>query len=248
VDLIPLKFEESYKAKGWLGLILGQQLWYAFYPSAVATDTDFTQQMGTLARAIGDRGKRPSLSEAVPPMHPAQELAPAPASAPAPAPAPTAAPAAAPAAAPSAAPMTPARHGNSPVASSTTTTGSFAELTAFFSKERERAEAREAKLEAKLEQLLKDAQPPMAKDAVSDERLGALQVRLHELHEAKLLTDPELYKAEDAFADCIDALLSSTTTIAHPAVDRVLKMIGLSERMKTDASLARQLKRKLGVE
>ena len=28
VDMIPLMMQQGYKAKGWLGLILGQSVWY----------------------------------------------------------------------------------------------------------------------------------------------------------------------------------------------------------------------------
>ena len=31
VDMIPLKVQDGYKAKGWLGLILGTRMWYRFY-------------------------------------------------------------------------------------------------------------------------------------------------------------------------------------------------------------------------
>ena len=204
-------------------------MWYAFYPSAVTTDADFTQQMGALTRAIGDRGKR-RVSEAVPPAptHPAR--------------APEPAAAAAAAAAPAPVPV--------PSVASGATTSSFAELSAFFREERERAEAREARLEAKLEQLMEEARPQIqtAKDAISDERLDALQARMQTLREGQLLTDTQVYAAEDATADCIGAMLSPGTTIAHPAVDKVHKMISLCQRMKADGAFARQLCRGLGIE
>jgi hypothetical protein len=84
-----------------LGLILGQSLWHAFFPSAVGTDEKFMQKMDDLTREIGDRGKlktRTSVAEGVPPSA-AQtpDLDPAPAAfEPTPEPAPAPAPAAVP--------------------------------------------------------------------------------------------------------------------------------------------------------
>ena len=45
VDMIPLMVQQGFKAKGWLGLILGQSLWHAFFESAVPTPEKFMQQM-----------------------------------------------------------------------------------------------------------------------------------------------------------------------------------------------------------
>eukprot|EP01043_Picozoa_sp_COSAG02_P080211 COSAG02_NODE_18953_length_908_cov_22.638530_2_plen_98_part_01 len=42
--------------RGWLGLILGQSLWHAFYDSAVDTDAKFKDRMDGLIREIGNRG------------------------------------------------------------------------------------------------------------------------------------------------------------------------------------------------
>jgi hypothetical protein len=56
VDLIPLMMQQAYRAKGWLGLILGQSVYHTFYPNAVPTDERFLQQMDALIREIGDRG------------------------------------------------------------------------------------------------------------------------------------------------------------------------------------------------
>jgi hypothetical protein len=57
VDLVPLMMTEGYKAKGWLGLILGQSLWHAFYDAKVDTEAKFMNQVDALAREIGQRGK-----------------------------------------------------------------------------------------------------------------------------------------------------------------------------------------------
>jgi len=115
--MVPLMMQQGFKAKGWLGLILGQSVWYAFYESAVPTEEKFIEQMDSLIREIGDRGKIKTgkvSSEGVPPRAPAP--APVPAKAPAPAPAAAAAfeptPEPAPAPAPtiaSSVPATPSR-------------------------------------------------------------------------------------------------------------------------------------------
>ena len=76
--------QQGYMAKGWLGLILGQSVWHAFFDAAIPTDETFDQQMDVsqgpvltiiflvcgggrsvtpwlcaqaLVREIGDRGK-----------------------------------------------------------------------------------------------------------------------------------------------------------------------------------------------
>eukprot|EP01046_Picozoa_sp_COSAG06_P046970 COSAG06_NODE_6741_length_2802_cov_2.576027_2_plen_371_part_00 len=115
--MVPLMMQQGFKAKGWLGLILGQSVWYAFYETAVPTEEKFIEQMDSLIREIGDRGKIKTgkvSSEGVPPRAPAP--APVPAKAPAPAPAAAAAfeptPEPAPAPAPtiaSSVPSTPSR-------------------------------------------------------------------------------------------------------------------------------------------
>ena len=37
--------QQGYMAKGWLGLILGQSVWHAFFDAAIPTDETFDQQM-----------------------------------------------------------------------------------------------------------------------------------------------------------------------------------------------------------
>ena len=89
-EMIPLMMQENYRANGWLGLILGQNLYHAFYDSVVSSESLFAQQMAALTREVGDRGRiktnttptKKRVSEGVPPA-----AAPAPVPAPAPAPA-----------------------------------------------------------------------------------------------------------------------------------------------------------------
>ena len=95
---------------------------------------------------------------------------------------------------------------------------------------------------AQLEQRLSEALPQAASDAISDEELQTFQERLQTLHEAKLLSDDDLCCLEDTVADCIEVY--PVADVKHLCVDKTLRMLRLSEKMKVDASLARQLKRK----
>ena len=67
VDMIPLMVQEGYKAKGWLGLILGTRMWYPFYSCEDEDDAKFEKRVDPVAREIGERGKPRSVSEGVPP-------------------------------------------------------------------------------------------------------------------------------------------------------------------------------------
>ena len=67
--------------------------------------------------------------------------------------------------------------------------------------------------------------------------LPSLQSRLESLHAAKLLTDEELYRLEDAIADGVED--------EEGGGERVGKLVALSARLAGDAALARQLRRKL---
>ena len=86
-----------------------------------------------------------------------------------------------------------------------------------------------------------------ARGAVSDAQLDALQARLHTLHASQLLGDDELCAAEDAIVDCIDMIATMPVEpVTHGgAVDKVVKLVAISERMEVDSSFARQVKRKL---
>ena len=104
VDMIPLMMQKGYKAKGWLGLILGTRLYYTFHGAEVDDDAAFEKRMDALCREIGGRAML-RLPEAVPPpasrtqasvRSRAPAPAPARAAAPAPAPAPVPEPAPAP--------------------------------------------------------------------------------------------------------------------------------------------------------
>ena len=69
-----------------------------------------------------------------------------------------------------------------------------------------------------------------------------LQERVQALHAAQLLEDDVADQLEDIIADCIEAW--PTADVREPSVDKALRMLRLSDKIKFDASLARQLKRK----
>ena len=105
----------------------------------------------------------------------------------------------------------------------------------------EKAELRE-EFEAKLENLT-------PKEAISAERLTALEARLEALHAAQLLTDEELFSLEDCLADYIEVkascgVLTTETMQTNAAAAKLLKLIVLSEGLGKDAAFARQARRK----
>ena len=55
VDMIPCMMQKGYKAKGWLGLILGTRLYYNFHGAEVDDDAAFEKRMDAVVREIGDR-------------------------------------------------------------------------------------------------------------------------------------------------------------------------------------------------
>ena len=87
-------------------------------------------------------------------------------------------------------------------------------------------------------------------------RVAALQQRLAAMHSARLLTDETLHTLEDLLADvaevrCSSSLLSSAAVSSRsmdPAqlqlVAKLDRLIGVSEALLSDASLARQIQRK----
>eukprot|EP01045_Picozoa_sp_COSAG04_P024592 COSAG04_NODE_3092_length_3180_cov_13.050957_1_plen_117_part_00 len=85
--------------------------------------------------------------------------------------------------------------------------------------------------------------------AVSDAQVTSLQLRLEALHAAQLLSDDELWALQDSVADfldecaCFDAV---TMDIVHTndAARKAHKLVTLSEKMPTDATFARQARRK----
>jgi hypothetical protein len=84
--------------------------------------------------------------------------------------------------------------------------------------------------------------PTAACDAISDSQLLAVQARLQSLSEAQLLSDEERYSVEDLLADCMEVIGSAT--VQDRAVEKVVRLVAVSERMVDDAAFARQLRRK----
>ena len=86
------------------------------------------------------------------------------------------------------------------------------------------------------------------KELISAEQLAAFESRLDALHEAKLLSDSELFALEDACADYLEAKTSEGITPAMaysmPAAAKLARMISVSEGIASNARCARQLKRK----
>jgi hypothetical protein len=103
--------------------------------------------------------------------------------------------------------------------------------------ERLRDEAIEARVQAAVEQERKAAERLRAEATTAqlrDHQLAVLQSRLEALRAAKLVSDDELYAAEDALADSLECADD----------DRAARLIALSGRMPSDASFSRQLRRK----
>ena len=239
--MVPLLMQREYKPNGWLGLILGTNMYYCFFVAAVDTDEKFMQQMDALTREIGDRGKATTMaaarvSEGVPPRA---------------APTPTPEPAFSPS-----------------MSSSAPTVGggaSFAELTAFLREHREEAKAERASMEAKMEQQREGLEAKLqahdakiaeltapAPVAISEDELMALQGRIGSLHVAKLLSDEELYSLEDLVADYVDLQASVAQVITEQMIlsstfataGKLHRLARLSTSMTGDAAFARQAKRR----
>ena len=56
-EMIPLMMEEGYRANGWLGMLLGVRMWYAFCGSVLLSEAAFEGKMEELCRELGDRGR-----------------------------------------------------------------------------------------------------------------------------------------------------------------------------------------------
>ena len=54
---VPLMMEDDYKAKGWLGMLLGVRLWYGFHGLVLESEGAFEGKMDELCRELGQRGK-----------------------------------------------------------------------------------------------------------------------------------------------------------------------------------------------
>ena len=108
------------------------------------------------------------------------------------------------------------------------------------------------KMEARLEARVKELTPAPPKELVSAEQLAALESRLDAMHEARLLSDDELFALEDICADYLEVKTSTAGVLTHElacanpggAAVKLAKMVGLSEGIASDPRCARQLRRK----
>ena len=97
--------------------------------------------------------------------------------------------------------------------------------------------------EAKLRDCEAKAQ---AKTCATDDQLERLQERFDALHQAKLLTDDEIFALEDRPTDFIECRSSVTVSPGEmgAAAESVRKLVGICEAVSKDGMLARQLRRK----
>ena len=115
-------------------------------------------------------------------------------------------------------------------------------------------DALKAELEAKIEQQRQEikqlraelaARPQLALKTIDEDQFAQLQSRLQSMHEAKLLTDDELFGLEDQMVDCLEAMpTASLTVLSASQVENVAKMLMVASKVANDAMLARQLRRK----
>jgi hypothetical protein len=167
----------------------------------------------------------------------------------------------------------PLQHSSAPVVVTQGPGGSFEAMTSFLTEqqdkfvlllreERETMERQRQEVEAKLEkQRHESAQQMVDKvekmreemspaEAISEQRLAALQARLQALHVAKLLSDDEAYALEDIVADYLElktsiaGVVTLDAIVANESASKLLKLIGLSEGMAADSAFARQARRK----
>ena len=120
----------------------------------------------------------------------------------------------------------------------------------------EKLEAQKKEADEKMEQMretseacsvsLQCLQLASAMSCVSEGQLEALQARLDALHQAKLLTDDEVFKLEDCVSEFIECRSSLAVAVAEigAAAEQVKKLVGLSEGVSKDGMLARQLRRR----
>jgi hypothetical protein len=55
--LVPLMLTQGYEADGWLGLMLGTSMWYAFHGETLSSESSFESRVDALCREIGSRGR-----------------------------------------------------------------------------------------------------------------------------------------------------------------------------------------------
>ena len=97
----------------------------------------------------------------------------------------------------------------------------------------------EAKIEAQRQEY-------EAKNCASNVQLERLQDRFNTLHQAKLLSDDEMFALQDKVVDFIECRMSVTVVSENVGAlaETVKKLVGVCEGVSNDTMLARQLRRK----
>ena len=112
-------------------------------------------------------------------------------------------------------------------------------------------------MKAELERLRAELAPAPPEELISAAQVAALQSRLERLHSAELLTDEVYFALENLVADFLElkmavGVLTREVVFSGPgdAYERaalLAKLVGVSEGLESDASAARQLRRKAGL-
>jgi hypothetical protein len=71
--LVPLMLVEGYEADGWLGMLLGTSMWYAFHGATLSSESAFESRVGSLCRELGARGRADATVVAAAPTAPTND-------------------------------------------------------------------------------------------------------------------------------------------------------------------------------
>jgi len=109
----------------------------------------------------------------------------------------------------------------------------------------------EAKLEAQRQEMLQKHAPSVV--VTTDEQFAALQLRLEALHASQLVTSDELGVIEDLCADfaevqaAVGGVMTNELLLAFEPAAKLKRLVGVSEKIQSDAAFARQVRRKFVV-
>jgi hypothetical protein len=109
----------------------------------------------------------------------------------------------------------------------------------------------EAKLEAQRQEMLQKHAPSVV--VITDEQFAALQLRLEALHASQLVTSDELGVIEDLCADfaevqaAVGGVMTNELLLAFEPAAKLKRLVGVSEKIQSDAAFARQVRRKFVV-
>jgi hypothetical protein len=68
VDTVPLMLVDGYQADGWLGMLIGTRMWYAFYGGTLTESSLFEGKVEELCRELGQYGRGRYYAPIVPPI------------------------------------------------------------------------------------------------------------------------------------------------------------------------------------